>query len=111
MSKHDRPKHESLADVLKDDSKVISLAIEDSTQNRSNWSEFFDTIGSFLKTFDMKIVGIDKGTYAKMVKERVERLRAQAQVTAVEPEAKTPEIITTEKEQSNGPKEIIIAKS
>lgn len=65
--------HKSLADVLKDDSNVISLAFEDGTPGRSNWSEFFDTLGQFLVSWNIKVVGIDKRTYTLLVQERIER--------------------------------------
>ena len=102
------PEQKSLKDVLKDDSRVISLAFEDDTPNRDNWSEFFDTLGSFLKSWNIRLAGIDKRTYSRMVAERIERLRASAQIKAEE--EKKPQIITGQEKPDAAP-QIIVAKS
>ena len=99
MSKHNHhePDHKSLADVMKNDSNVISLAFEDGTPNRDNWSEFFDTLGRFLTTFNIKVVGIDKTSYSKLVSERIDRQRKAQELAKgiVSPDQAppTPEII------------------
>lgn len=101
MSKHNQQsnqtEHKSLADVMKDDTNVISLAFEDGTPNRDNWSEFFDTLGRFLTTFNIKVVGIDKSTYGRLVQERIERQKRAQELAKgiVSPDQvpTTPEII------------------
>lgn len=101
------PEHKSLKDLIKDDSNIISLAFEDDTPNRDNWSEFFETLGSFLKAWNVRLVGLDKKVYAKMVAERIERLRASAQIKQQE---EKPQIITGQ-EKPNATPQIIVAKS
>lgn len=111
MSKHNQivPPTKSLADIIKDDSHIMSLAIEDGTERRDNWTEFFDTLGSFLKSWNMKVVGIDKIVFAKMTQERIQRL-AQAAENIVTEESANVENIQTEKTDATS-KEVILAKS
>jgi len=77
---------QTLGKMIKDDSNVLSIAIEDRIiGKRLNLTEFFDTLTHFLASWNMALIGIDKQTFLKMSKERAERMANAPEAPAEDP--------------------------
>ena len=87
--------------AAKAEKKQIAFILPVGPMGMYRWAVFF------LKAWNVRLVGLDKKVYAKMVAERIERLRASAQIKQQE---EKPQIITGQ-EKPNATPQIIVAKS
>jgi hypothetical protein len=114
MSKRKKEKEKStdankldLGQLLKENSNVVSLALEDQVPNRINYIEFFDCLTSFLRSYNFAIVGIDKETYVKIQKERAFKNEKLMKKTKLETdEAKAEEAIIENEGEVDGDEKV-----